>query len=96
MVKFIFLYHFRFLQMHLHIEDLFDIYFLVWKKMYNFAFGLSCLYFNFKSRIVLVKKTETAHAVWSMVKSKDKTMQNGLGWDDNPRHIEGVYLTLCS
>ena len=61
--------------------------------MYNFAFGLSCLYFNFKSRIVLVKKTETAHAVWSMVKSKDISMQSGLGWDDNPRHIKGVYST---
>ena len=41
------------------------------------------------------KYKETAHAVWSMVKSKDISMQSGLGWDDNPRHIKGVYLTLC-
>ena len=37
------------------------------------------------------KYKETAHAVWSMVKSKDISMQSGLGWDDNPRHIKGVY-----
>ena len=39
------------------------------------------------------KYKETAHAVWSMVKSKDISMQSGLGWDDNPRHIKGVYST---
>ena len=37
------------------------------------------------------KYKETAHAVWSMVKSKDISVRSGLGWDDNPRHIKGVY-----
>lgn len=26
---------------------------------------------------------ETAHAVWSMVKSKDISVRSGLGWDDS-------------
>ena len=39
------------------------------------------------------KYKETAHAVWSMVKSKDISVRSGLGWDDNPRHIKGVYST---
>ena len=29
------------------------------------------------------KYKETAHAVWSMVKSKDISVRSGLGWDDS-------------
>ena len=39
----------------------------------------------------LHKYYETAHAVWSMVKSEERSMQSGLGWDDNPGHNKGVY-----
>lgn len=42
----------------------------------------------------MYKYHETAHAVWSMVKSKDVSMRSGFGWDDNPRHNKGVYSTL--
>ena len=34
---------------------LFNIYFLVWEKLYNFAFGLSCLNYSIKLRRVLVQ-----------------------------------------
>ena len=39
----------------------------------------------------LYKYYETAHAVWSMVKSKDISMRSGFGWDDNQGHNKGVY-----
>ena len=39
--------------MHLQIKELFDIYFFIWEKLYNFVFGLSCLNLNIESRRVL-------------------------------------------
>lgn len=67
--------------------------------MYNFVFGLSCLNLNIGSRRVLVKYHETAHAAWSMVKSKDLSVRSGFGWDDNPdilkAFIDAMFETLC-
>ena len=49
------------------------------------------------SRRVLVKNIKRqltpCGAWWNR---KTYLCEAGFGWDDNPRHIEGVYLTLCS
>ena len=56
---------------------------------------LSCLRKNISARITFaLVYNEIAHAVQSVVKSQDISIQSGLGWEDSLRHIEGVYSTL--
>ena len=85
--------HFHQTEKTMAIKDFLIFISLYEKKYINLSpdYHVSILYWVKTSSCK--KDKETAHAVWSMVKSKDISVRSGLGWDDNPRHIKGVYST---